>query len=277
MKRTPLLGAVLVLFSVSSAIPQEATPTKTPEPWPDFTFKRVKAPEPGAAKRILVTIEPDAVIAAPPPPEPERPVELALSPSGFEWFWAQVSPKLDYSGALRMQNAMAQISRGPSGQPVPGPRLDTLAAISKTHAREILSSTIGTSVSPALALAVIAVESSGNPTAVSSAGAQGLMQLIPATADRFGVANAMDPEQNIGGGVAYLDWLIDEFEGDALLALAGYNAGENAVKKHGGVPPYPETRAYVPKVLAAWQVARALCRTPPELMTDGCVFNLSSP
>ena len=85
----------------------------------------------------------------------------------------------------------------------------------------------------------------------------------------------MDAEENIRGGVAYLDWLLGEFEGDALLALAGYNAGENAVKKHGGVPPYDETRAYVPKVLAAWDVARALCRTRPELPSDGCVFTLA--
>ena len=101
------------------------------------------------------------------------------------------------------------------------------------------------------------------------------MQLIPATADRFGVTNALDASQNIKGGVAYLDWLLKEFGGDPILALAGYNAGENAVKKHAGVPPYAETRDYVPKVLAAFAVARNLCRTPPELVSDGCVFNLT--
>jgi soluble lytic murein transglycosylase-like protein len=98
------------------------------------------------------------------------------------------------------------------------------------------------------------------------------MQLIPATADRFGVNDAKDPEQNIDGGVAYLDWLMKEFENDPLMVLAAYNAGENAVKSAGGVPPYAETRDYVPKVLAAWAVARGLCLTPPELVTDGCVF-----
>ena len=75
------------------------------------------------------------------------------------------------------------------------------------------------------------------------------MQLIPATAARFGVTDATDPAQNIKGGVAYLAWLLTHFDRDPILALAGYNAGENAVTKHGGVPPYAETRAYVPKVL----------------------------
>ncbi len=75
---------------------------------------------------------------------------------------------------------------------------------------------------------------------------------------------------------AYLDWLLKEFKRDPLLALAGYNAGEGAVKKHKGVPPYAETRAYVPKVVAAWQVARTLCMTLPKYVTDGCVFKSSA-
>jgi soluble lytic murein transglycosylase-like protein len=127
-------------------------------------------------------------------------------------------------------------------------------------------------VSPALVLAVIGIESGGRVDAVSTAGAIGLMQLIPATADRFGVVDSANPVDNIKGGVAYLDWLMKEFDRDPLMVLAAYNAGENAVKSNGGVPPYAETRAYVPKVLAAWAVARGLCVTPPELVTDGCVF-----
>ena len=75
-------------------------------------------------------------------------------------------------------------------------------------------------------------------------------------------------------GVAYLDTLMEMFGDDPLLAIAAYNAGEGAVQRAGGVPDYEETRAYVPKVLAAWSVARALCRTPPELATDGCVFSV---
>ena len=127
-------------------------------------------------------------------------------------------------------------------------------------------------MSPAFVLAVIAIESAGQTDAVSHAGAVGLMQLIPATAARFGVEDSRDPSQNVKGGVAYLDWLLNEFDNDPVLALAGYNAGEGAVRKHQGVPPFNETRAYVPKVLAAWNVARSMCLTPPVLVSDGCVF-----
>ncbi|MEO1558042.1 MAG: lytic transglycosylase domain-containing protein, partial [Pseudomonadota bacterium] len=125
---------------------------------------------------------------------------------------------------------------------------------------------------PALVLAVMAVESGGDASAVSRAGAQGLMQLMPATAEEFGVVDAFAPDQNIKGGVAYLDWLMARFDGDPVLVLAGYNAGPGAVRDHGGVPPYAETRDYVPKVLAAYAVARGLCLTPPQLISDGCVF-----
>ena len=144
--------------------------------------------------------------------------------------------------------------------------------IAKLHGIDILRASIGTKVSPALALAVISVESSGRVDAVSSAGAQGLMQLMPATASRFGVEDSTVPQQNISGGIKYLDCLMGEFSNDPILVLAGYNAGEGSVRKHAGVPPFPETRDYVPKVLAAFQVAKGLCKTPPELISDGCVF-----
>ena len=98
------------------------------------------------------------------------------------------------------------------------------------------------------------------------------MQLMPDTAARFGVSDSFVADQNILGGVKYLDWLMGEFDQDPILVLAGYNAGEGSVRKHAGVPPFAETRDYVPKVLAAFQVARGLCKSPPELITDGCVF-----
>jgi soluble lytic murein transglycosylase-like protein len=99
---------------------------------------------------------------------------------------------------------------------------------------------------------VIRAESNYNPNAVSSKGAQGVMQLIPATAKRFGVGNSFDVEQNIEGGVKYLKFLLDYFRGDYTKAIAAYNAGEKAVDKFQGVPPYAETRNYV------WQVAKNL-------------------
>jgi soluble lytic murein transglycosylase-like protein len=101
---------------------------------------------------------------------------------------------------------------------------------------------------PDLVLAVVEAESNFNPEARSHKNAQGLMQLIPATADRFGVDDVWDPEQNLRGGMAYLRWLLDEFDGDVVLALAGYNAGEQAVRNHRGIPPYAETRSYVERI-----------------------------
>ena len=104
---------------------------------------------------------------------------------------------------------------------------------------------------PHLVLAVMAQESNFDTLALSPKNAQGLMQLIPDTARRFNVRNAADPAQNIRGGMAYLRWLLAYFEGDIALALAGYNAGEKAVDRYRGVPPYAETRLYVRKIIAA--------------------------
>lgn len=100
-----------------------------------------------------------------------------------------------------------------------------------------------------LALAIARTESNFNPNAVSPKNAQGLMQLIPDTATRFGVRNPFDPEQNVRGGLAYLHWLLVRFDGNVALASAAYNAGENAVDRHGGIPPYPETKDYVRRIL----------------------------
>lgn len=100
-----------------------------------------------------------------------------------------------------------------------------------------------------LVLAVIETESNFNCKARSLRNAQGLMQLIPETARRFGVSDIWDPLDNLRGGMAYLRWLLDYFDGDLTLALAGYNAGENAVTRHQGIPPYTETRSYVKQVL----------------------------
>jgi len=105
--------------------------------------------------------------------------------------------------------------------------------------------------------AVIRVESDFDPRAVSPANARGLMQLIPETAERMLVTDVFDPRQNIFGGVRYLRVLANLFNGDLQLTIAGYNAGENAVIRHGGIPPFPETTEYVKRVLTEYRVNRA--------------------
>ena len=272
MRLLTYIGTVWALGLAGVAFGQD-----TPPPYPDFTFKRVTVPQAGTNSRLTVQIDPEEQAAA--LAVPEKPVseavpdpEFALpAPSPWDWFWQEVSPKLSDTGPANIQNAISAIAERDG---LPQPRLQHLQDIARVHGADILRFTVGTPVSPALVVALISVESAGNKQAISEAGAEGLMQLIPATAERFGVTDSSDPSQNIEGGVAYLEWLIKHFRGDPIFALAGYNAGENAVGDHGGIPPYPETRAYVPKVLAAWNVARGLCITPPELLTDGCVFTV---
>ena len=103
-------------------------------------------------------------------------------------------------------------------------------------------------VYPRLAMAIIRAESNFNPGAVSPKNAQGLMQLIPETAERFNVKKPFDPEQNIRGGLSYLRWLLAYFKGDVALVAAAYNAGEGAVNHYAGIPPYAETQGYVKRI-----------------------------
>ena len=243
---------------------------KDPAPFKDFTFKRIGTPKSGAGKRITVQITPNTPEVAATTPEDAAPA--APTSRQFDWFWTLHSPDLSAAGPVRLANALSALRKAPAGASVPAPRLQLMQDIAGAHGRDILVASIGTKVSPALILAVIAIESSGRPEAVSTAGAVGLMQLMPATATLYGVADSTDPTQNIAGGTKLLDALMNRYNGDPALVLAAYNAGETAVSEHGGVPPFAETRAYVPKVLAAWSVAKGLCLTPPELLSDGCVF-----
>ena len=270
MKRTSitlLVGAILAFGPAAGALRAESPP-----PFPDFKPKFVKPPKAGERKRVTVQINRPAQNVTPPPAVTADPSGAIARPKTgqYDWFWAKISPEASQSGPGRLELAMNTLSA--SNTRVPAPRLQQMQDIAKVHGTDILRSTIGTRVSPALALAVISVESSGRTDAVSSAGAQGLMQLMPDTASRFGVTDSRIAQQNIAGGIKYLDWLMGEFSNDPILVLAGYNAGEGSVRKHEGVPPFPETRDYVPKVLAAFQVAKGLCKTPPELISDGCVF-----
>jgi len=130
----------------------------------------------------------------------------------------------------------------------PGVNFGTVRLNTQAYHAEIAAAAREFGVEEAVVRAVIHAESAFNPTALSRAGAQGLMQLMPATARRFGVSDAYDAAQNIRGGVQYLSWLLRRFNGDLTLAAAGYNAGEGAVDRHGGVPPYNETQYYVKRV-----------------------------
>lgn len=273
-RMTRAFGPYLILAGLLAAAPAWAEIQKPG----DFTFRRVGLPAPGSRNRITVQIAPA------PPSAPQAPAAAgtavaatgAVAPmprvGAVDWFWQDISPRIEDSGPGRLTAALQELQRAPPGEEIAGPRLQGLQQIAQAHGIDILKATVGTQVSPALVVAVIAVESAGQSDAVSGAGARGLMQLMPDTADRFGVSDSLDATDNIKGGVAYLDWLMTRFDRDPILVLAGYNAGEGSVRDSGGVPDYPETRAYVPKVLAAWQVARGLCLTPPELITDGCVF-----
>lgn len=130
----------------------------------------------------------------------------------------------------------------------PGVNFGTLRLNTNAYQAEIAAAARDYGVDEAIVRAIIHAESSFNPMALSHAGAQGLMQLMPATARRFGVSNSYDAGQNIRGGVQYLAFLLKRFNGNLTLAAAGYNAGEGAVDRHGGVPPYQETQRYVVRV-----------------------------
>jgi soluble lytic murein transglycosylase-like protein len=125
-------------------------------------------------------------------------------------------------------------------------------------------------VDPDLIRAIVRVESDYDPKAVSSKGAMGLMQLIPETAQRFGVLNAFDPKQNLEGGVNYLKYLLGLFGGDLSLSLAAYNAGEHTVQRSGGIPAIPETQDYVRRVTSIYKTgdapmpAKATPKEPPK-------------
>ncbi|HEY6404078.1 MAG TPA: lytic transglycosylase domain-containing protein [Blastocatellia bacterium] len=143
------------------------------------------------------------------------------------------------SASLSARSFRSSVSRHLKGQTTGDMKIDEI----------LVEAGVQHGVEPLLLYSVMHQESAFNSSAISHKGARGLMQLMPATAARFGVKNIFDPEQNIHGAAQYLRVLLDMFDGDVRLALAGYNAGEGAVKKYGyAVPPYPETINYVRKI-----------------------------
>ena len=182
----------------------------------------------------------------------------------FRPAWANVYAFTDDDGTVSLSNVPVdsryKLMVTTGGEPEKG-RSDNAAGgfANKARFEKIISEVAGLyGVDQALLHAVITVESGYSPNAVSRKGASGLMQLMPETARRYGVGNSFDPVQNLHGGAQYLRDLLKLFNSDVGLALAAYNAGENAVLKHGRrIPPFRETASYVPRVLAFYKKYQA--------------------
>ncbi len=151
------------------------------------------------------------------------------------------------TGASSFSSVLSDVMKDDKPSP---PISAGINALKGSHLEPLVEQYAGKAgVSSSLVKAVIKAESGGNPHAVSSAGAKGLMQLMPATAKGLGVNNPLNPAENIEGGSKYLGQLMKKYRGNKELALAAYNAGSGAVAKYGGIPPYKETQNYVKKVL----------------------------
>jgi soluble lytic murein transglycosylase-like protein len=163
-------------------------------------------------------------------------------------------------GNPAFQKALAQALQGPAaGAPAPAATASLAPApVPPDQIDALVNQNAATwQVDPSLVKAIIANESGFNANATSPVGAQGLMQLMPATAQGVGVKDSYDPAQNVAGGTRYLKGLLDRFHGDVKLAVAAYNAGPGAVEKYGDVPPYAETKNYVQNVLGSYDKYRA--------------------
>ncbi len=205
-----------------------------------------------AGSPLAASVPADAP-APPPPPQPYRAPRLVQGQvysyiqDGVRHYTSKAPRGLAGVSAVRtikysfMETCYACGAR-------PGVNFNTLRLNTAAYQSEISAAARLHGVDEAVVRAIIHAESAFNPNALSRVGAQGLMQLMPATARRFGVGNAFDASQNIAGGVQYLAWLLKRFNGDVTLAAAGYNAGEGAVDKYRGVPPYSETQRYVQRV-----------------------------
>ncbi|WP_256645204.1 lytic transglycosylase domain-containing protein [Thermomonas paludicola] len=206
----------------------------------------VVEPAPPPAQQVAVLTAPVPTPVAPPPRLVRGQVYAYLGKDGVRNY-TSVRPAGVAAASIRtIQYSFMETCYACGSQP--GLNFSTLRLNTTAYQDEIAAAAREQGVEEAIVRAIIHAESAFNPRALSRVGAQGLMQLMPATARRFGVTDAFNAGQNIRGGVQYLAWLLKRFNGNVTLAAAGYNAGEGAVDKYGGVPPYSETQRYVQRV-----------------------------
>lgn len=208
--------------------------------------KKAAAPKPKPSSRSSVLVRRDPrtkkLITVPAPPDP---AETQAAPAEAA---PQTAPAMRDQGTASAQEPAGAQKQQPAEEP------QGRASVVPTNVDEIISDTAERhAVDPDLVRAIVKVESNFNPAAISRKGAMGLMQLVPQTARRFGVSNIFDPGENVDGGVRYLKHLLSLYNGNLRLSLAAYNAGEKAVDRHNGVPPYPETRQYVHRISSLYR------------------------
>lgn len=195
-------------------------------------------------------------------------VALMSSPSSASsWFWNRVPAAMEDGSRARAMHIVAN-ARGHL-QGFTGAKAQARRVLTRWRA-EIKTAARKSGINEALIVALVIVESGGDPNARSPKGALGLGQLMPGTARQYGVRDAFDPAENLRGSATYLSDLINMFRGDLVLALAAYNSGAQTVIKYRGVPPYAETRSYVPKVLAAFEMAGDFCASHPRAARRTC-------
>lgn len=188
-----------------------------------------------------------------------RAPEVALG-----WFKRAAKAGDAYAARMLPQYAGLKAAEDPACRPAPPPPVIADASPDRSRVASWVEEIAPRyAVDPALILAVVQAESGFNPAALSPKNAQGLMQLIPATAERFGVKEPWDPRENLRGGIAYLHWLLRHFAGNVAWTLAAYNAGERTVEQYQGIPPYPETQEYVKRILASYP--KTVHPVPPPL------------
>lgn len=239
MKAWMLLGAIpLFPLSVWSQIPPPAEVVILAAEAPPSVPTVAPPPPPVATPAIVAT--PTVVAAAPVPASRQIQVYKSVQKNGVIRY-SDIMPDQGHYELLLFNDCYACDPASKVNWRTTGLFLYDYASTIKAAAKTY-------SVDPALIRALIHAESAFNPLAVSRKGAMGLTQLMPATARELGVGNALLAEQNIFGGVKYLAGLLKQYDGNISLATAAYNAGAGAVQKHGGIPPYAETRAYVERI-----------------------------